>query len=79
MEWKKVTVPTGCKLFKSHTFTYLHKGTTYRLEIDEFSDGTYTGHGEHSTDKSSVIESVSAGTVEQTIQLLISKIEQRHR
>ena len=77
MEWKKVKVPAGSKLFRNHRFTYMHKGINYRLEVDEFSDGACTGHGVHSTDKNSVIESVSAPSMEQCMQLLISKIESR--
>lgn len=71
MNWNKVVMPEGAKLFKIHNFTYMHKGTTYLFEVDEFMDGTYTGHGEHSTDKNSVLESVSGKSVEDCIGMLI--------
>jgi len=77
MEWKKVKVSAGSKLFKNHRFTFMHKGTNYRIEVDEFSDGACTGHAEHSTDKNSVIESVSAPSLDQTLQMVIAKIESR--
>jgi hypothetical protein len=75
MNWKKLTVPEGAKLFKIHTFTYMVKGTTYHLEVDEFGDGSFSGHGEHSTDKSSVLSSVSATTLEDCLKALMAKIK----
>lgn len=75
MSWKKVTLPEGAKLFQAHTFTYMHKGVTYHLEVDEFADGTYTGHGEHSTDKNSFLESVSGKSVEDCLAALIKSIK----
>jgi hypothetical protein len=77
MSWKNISVVGGAKLFKVHSFTYMAKGTTYMLEIDEFSDGTFSGHGEHSQDKSSVIESVSGNAIEECLSSLIKKIESR--
>lgn len=71
-EWKNVKLGAGCKVFRVHNFTYMHKGTNFHLEVDEFTDGTFTGHGEQSTDKSSVIESVSGKSLEETLQALIS-------
>lgn len=73
--WKNVKLPVGCKLFKVHHFTFMLSGTIYHFEIDEFSDGTFTGHGEHSTDKSSVIESVNGNSLEECLNALISRIE----
>jgi hypothetical protein len=75
MNWKKVVAPEGAKLFKVHNFTYMHKGTTWHFEVDEFMDGSFTGHGEHSTDKSSVLESVSAKALEDCVSALIKCIK----
>ncbi len=75
MEWKAVKLSEGSKLFKLHQFTYLKRGVTYRLEIDEASDGTFTGHGEHSTDKNTVLESVSGSSVEDCLNQLIRRIK----
>jgi hypothetical protein len=50
-------------------------GVIYHLEIDEFADGTFTGHGEHSTDKSNIIESVNGSSLEECISTLIGKIK----
>jgi len=74
-EWKNANVGTGCKLFKVHNFTYMDSGTIYHLEIDEFADGSFTGHGEHSTDKSNIIESVNGSSMEECLNGLISKIK----
>ena len=75
MNWKKVQAPEGAKLFKVHNFTYMSKGTTWHLEVDEFADGNYSGHGEHSTDKSSVLESVSGKSMEDCVSALIKSIK----
>ena len=75
MDWKKVNVPQGGKLFQVHNFTYMHKGTTYAFEIDEFADGSVSGHGEQANDKSSVLESVSGRSIAECIQNLIDKIQ----
>ena len=75
MDWKKTKVPEGAKLFKVHNFTYMIKGTNFHLEIDEFSDGTFTGHGEHSTDKNTVLESVSGKNIDECLGLLIKSIK----
>lgn len=75
MDFKKVVIPEGGKLFKIHNFTFMFKGTNYNLEIDEYNDGTCTGHGEHSTDKSSVLESVSGKSIEECLNALIKKIK----
>lgn len=77
MDWKKVKTPDGAKLFKVHNFTYMIKGSTYHLEVDEFQDGTVTGHGEHSTDKSHVLESVSASSLKDCVEALIKNIKAR--
>jgi hypothetical protein len=75
MNWKKVTLAEGARMFKVHNFTYMYKGATYHMEVDEFMDGTFTGHGEHSTDKSSVLESVSGKCVEDCLLALVQKIK----
>lgn len=71
MDWKKLNIPDGAKLFKVHNFTYMLKGTTFHLEVDEFADGTFSGHGEHSTDKNTVLASVSGKTLEECVASLI--------
>ncbi len=75
MNWKAVQLPEGSKLFKVHSFTYMRRGVTYLLEVDEFSDGTFTGHGEHSTDKNTVLESVSGKSLEDCVNSLIKSIK----
>ena len=77
MNWKSVKVQSGGKLFKVHNFTYMVKGVTYHLEVDEFNDGACTGHGEHSTDKNSFVESVNGPSVEDCLNLLIERISAR--
>jgi hypothetical protein len=49
------------------------KGVTYHLEVDEFADGTFIGHGEHSTDKNSLLESVNGKSVQECLDALIKK------
>lgn len=75
MDWKKTKIPDGGKLFKVHNFTFMMKGTTYQLSVDEFSDGTFTGHGEHSTDKNTVLESVSGKSLEECVSTLIKNVK----
>lgn len=70
MDWKKTKIPEGAKIFKVHNFTYMHKGVTYHFEVDEFADGTFTGHGEHSTDKNTVLASVSGRSLEECLSAL---------
>ena len=77
MAWNSVSVPQGSKIFRVHNFTFMFKGANYTLEIDEFPDGTFTGHGEHATDKNLQIESVTGQTLESCLQSLIGKIEGR--
>ena len=75
MNWKAVAKPDGSKLFKVHTFTFVHKGANYHLEIDESADGAFTGHGEHSTDKNTVLASVTGKSVEECLTSLIKNIK----
>lgn len=77
MDWKKAKIPAGSRLFQVHSFTFMHSGKTYILEIDEFSEGTCTGHGEQSTDKSHVLESVTGKSVQECLDGLIRRIEKR--
>ena len=75
MEWKNIKIPEGAKLYKVHNYTYMHKGVIYHLEVDEFQDGTFVGHGEHSSDKSNVLESVSGNSVLHCLEILVNKIK----
>lgn len=77
MDLKRVKIPAGGKLFKISNFTFMYKGVNYAIEVDEFSDGTFTAHGEHATDKSSVFEPVSGKSVEDCLTTLIGKIQSR--
>lgn len=77
MEWKNVKVPAGSKLFKSHNFTFMTKGHSWQLEVDEYSDGTFSGHGEHSTDRNSFVESVSGKSLNDCLAALIERIQNR--
>ncbi len=78
MSWKSASLPSGSKLFKVHNFNFLYQGTNFHIEIDEYSDGTFTGHGENATDQSYVIESVSGKTLEECLSALLKKIEGRN-
>ena len=73
MEWKKIKVPDGAKLFKVHNFTYMIKGVTYHLEVNEFADNSFIGHGEHSTDKNSLLESVNGVSIRECLDALIKR------
>ena len=77
MDWGSIILPSGCKLFKVHTFNYIHQGVNYLLEVDEYSDGSFSGHGEHSTDQNNVVESVSGKNIDECLNALIKKIESR--
>jgi hypothetical protein len=77
-EWKSAKLPSGTKLFRVHNFNLIHSGVNYILEVDEYSDGTFTGHGEHSTDKNYVIQSVSATSMKKCVEALVQKIQDRH-
>ena len=75
MDWKKTKVPDGAKLFKMHNFTFMLKGVTYHLQVDESADGTFTGHGEHSTDKNTILASVSGKSVEECVATLVRNVK----
>mgnify|MGYP003683930431 CR=1 FL=1 len=76
MDWKTIKIPEGSKLYRIHKFTYMHGGVNYLLEINE-AGGTWIGHGEHATDKNSVIPSVSGNCLEDCVNQLISSINVR--
>ena len=78
MEWKNVKVPSGSKLFKAHNFTFMNKGHSWRLAVDEFSDGTFSGHGEHATDRNTFVESVSGRELTDCLNALIERIQNRN-
>jgi len=75
MNWKKIPVPEGAKLFKVHNFAFMHKGVTYHLEVDEFADGSFSGHGEHSTDKNTVLASVAGASIEDCLANLMKNVK----
>jgi hypothetical protein len=77
MDWKSIKVPAGGKLFKIHNFNYIHKGTNFALEVDEYMDGTFTGHGEQASDQNYFIESVSGKDLGDCLGQLISRIQDR--
>ncbi len=77
MSWKKIVVQPGGKLFKMHQFTYMVKGVTYQLEVDEFADSSFTGHGQHATDRNNTVESVNGKSIDECLTLLVAKIGQR--
>lgn len=75
--WKSIKLPNGSKLFKVHHFTFMFKGVNYALEVDEYTDGLCSGHGEHSTDKNFFIESVSGDSITKCLAELVTKIQNR--
>jgi hypothetical protein len=77
MSWKKIAVHQGGKLFKMHQFTYMVKGVTYQIEVDEFADSTFTGHGQHATDRNNLVESVTGKSIDECVTLLVAKIGTR--
>jgi hypothetical protein len=77
MNWKNVNIPDGSKLFRIHNFTFMHQGGNYVFEISEMGEGHWIGHGEHATDKNSVIPSVNGPTLEDCLNQLIDKVTGR--
>lgn len=75
--WKDTKLPSGSQLIQIHSYTFIHGGKTYSIEIDEYSTGPFTGHAEGATDKSLVIESVTGNTQQECLELLIQKIKVR--
>lgn len=79
MSWNSIPLPSGSKLFRVHTFNFLHLGVNFLIEIDEFGDGKFSGHAEHANDSSYVIESVSAASLEKCVETIVKKIEVRSK
>ncbi|MGE0174109.1 MAG: hypothetical protein AB7T49_15030 [Oligoflexales bacterium] len=77
MDWKNVKVPAGGKLMQVRNFTYMHKGATYLIEVDEYVTGNCSAHAEHSVDKNFVIETVSGKTIPECLNLILEKIHTR--
>ena len=77
MDWSAVSLPSGSKLFRVHYFTFLHAGSNYVIEVNEFADGTFSGHGEHANDKNLQIEPVNGKNVEECLNGIVKKIENR--
>jgi len=77
MDWKQTQIPAGGKLFKVHNFNFLFKGVNFHLEVDEFSDGSFTAHGEQANDKSNVIESVNGKSIDDCLSSILKKIQGR--
>ncbi len=77
MDWNAIKVPEGAKLFKVHNYNYMFKGTNYLIELNEYSDSKWVGHGEHATDKNSVVPTVSGSSKEECLNLLVASINQR--
>lgn len=75
MDWKKVKIPDGAKIFQAHSFTVMHKGINYQVEVDEFADGSFSGHGEHSTDKSTLLPSASGKSLEECLSNLLAALK----
>ena len=77
MNFSKLQIPAGSKLYRIYHFNYMHKGIHYNIEINEFNDGHFAGYAEHSTDKNFSIESVSGKSAEECLQALINRIHDR--
>ena len=78
MSWKSMKLPVGCKLFHAHSFTVDHGGKIYSIEVDEYADGSFMGHGEQANDSSSVLNSVSGASIEECLNKLILSIESKN-
>ncbi|MFK7873373.1 MAG: hypothetical protein AB8C84_09425 [Oligoflexales bacterium] len=72
MDWSQIKLPSG-KLMKVHTFLYLSKGVTWKLEVNEYSNTQYAGFGEHNSDESQQLPSVSAESLEGCVQKLLNE------
>jgi len=72
-----VKLPSGMKLFRVHHFNLMVKGDNFELEVDEYADGVFSGHAQHSTDKNFMIESTTGSSIEDCLNGLIHKIENR--
>ena len=77
MNWDQIQVPPGGRIVRVSHFTYIFNGINFIIEVDESPDGTVTVHGEHSTDKNFVVESVSGSSVEECLNGILKKISSR--
>ena len=77
MDWKKLKIHPGHRLFKVHHYMYMAEGNTFELEVNEFADGTFTGHGVHSSDELNQLKSVSRKNLEECLQSLIDLAAKR--
>ena len=77
MPWKDLTIEAGCQLFRLHNFLYLHKGKTYELEINEYSDGRFVGHGEVANDPQSQLPSVNGNSIDECVGKLVEEATKR--
>jgi len=75
MDWGKIKVPGGNRLLKVHSFMYMVEGITYTLAVDEYSDGKFTGHGEHASDESQQLSSVVGKSIEECVQALVDGVQ----
>lgn len=75
MSWKDLKVATGSQLFRLHNFLYLHQGKTYELEVNEYSDGRFVGHGEIANDPQSQLASVNGSNVDECVAKLVEAVE----
>ncbi len=73
MDWKKLKIPGSHRLFRVHQFMYMIEAISYQFEINEFFDGSFTGHGVHSTDDSNQLKSVTRHSMEECLQALIDQ------
>jgi hypothetical protein len=55
----------------------MHQGVNYLFEVNELGDGSWIGHGEHSTDQNSMVPSVNGSSLEDCVNQLIGIIESR--
>lgn len=74
MDMTGLNIPKGAKLIKIHKYLYMHNGSSYNLEVDEYSDGMFAGHGEHAADESQQLKSVTGKTLNECLQPLIDNI-----
>lgn len=77
MDWKSVKLPAGAKLCKTHAFTFMLGGSNYLINIDEYADGAFVGHSERTNDKSSVVEAVTAKSMNDCLSHVVEKIKSR--
>jgi len=77
VDWKKINLPAGGQVIKSHSFIYLAKGRNFQLEINEYMDGKCIGYGQISNDESQQLKPVNSNSIEGCLQELIDSIHAR--